>query len=1730
MQVKEPMRRLVTGFLAASMALSLFPFGSVTATTTSLKTAESGSRPAQDIGSDAVLASKDMVNGEIAMPLVLSNNQLGFSEGMLEHEVTAYMTDLQYLGGENRLTFEEYASFFPASVDLDRVEYLSYQQKQGLKEMSEEERLSYRAAAEAKLNMQEWFIWEAVMDGKDYSDQITFETKSWTIYDATQDSAPMLACTVLLRWSGKIPTISAAANGNELDQLLNQGNGEDAGTKSITDESPEVQEFLWELYKSGLVQSNSAYDLSAFEERAKKEGLTIDESETGVDLDKLLDQFHNSEEEEESTEGEGTTPVDTGFNMLTGNGLNENQGQENAGPAEGTQAGIDDAVKNDGGDDADSADKGDPQNAAANNEGDEVTVPETQVPQAPEPDGGESEEESVPEESPENTPLPEENEETEETEENEETQENGEEESENGTTLPEGTEIAYYTVYIKGSEEIRTYGAAICFATSVPQAVDEDPNKDEDEDKEPGKDGEEDAGKPEEDLPTMEEKMAEIKSSFNGQSQGPDVAGGQIYHIRAFLERRNAAGALEAATYDILPVMQRLFRDAGGQVENMKSIDVLDHRIAEFDPDSGKLIMKGEGRTVVYASGANSMGEPLFAVSELEVRGLYHLSSENEKELDPKPAVPMVVAGQHHALALTSEGEVYGWGDGTRGALGSQNIGNQGAPQPVTVRQMDGSYLNLSGIVSIAAGSDFSMALTKDGTVYAWGDNQNGQLGTVSTVNEAILSDPALVLAPRDETDTANRDENGHLCNIVAISAGTTHSLALTASGVVYAWGNASVGQLGQGSGVAVPEGNYIATPVPVMSGTSSAESTNRLSGVIAISAGSDFSLALTADGRVYSWGDNRMGQLGVNASNSVLNHRNYAVLVTECRAYGELSGSKPFVGVLAISAWGGNSETASSSSGHALAITAEVDNTRALTGETKAWSWGENNQQQTGGSSEDENIILPSGVGFAEDFANHGLRIVGVAAGADHSLAIVRLIDEEGTEALRQTMLTLEKPEDAEESDEEQSGLPSEGTESEPPEEESEAPSEDESEENNADQGDGNETAPDGEDEMAPVTPSPEESESVDQEEDGAENEPSEASDEPAEGQEDKGAENDVTNDVDAEPQGLVRDMTTDVTNEEQNENADVTTDTNEENDEQKDEDEDASGNEENDADSDQEERDENAPVESQGPADSEDGNESEEGAENQPEEPAEPETSETPGEEDDGLGGLPEDGNEDEEQSPEEIAPVAEGETDEELPVAYKYYVYGWGYNDFGPLGRGEHASNDGVVPHPQRMLRAASTETNEDGSVKELPVLNPGSIAAGQSTSYYWFYDGTVDNLENGTVMSVGWNRNKQLGADTALTEAGLDPKNVDNVDYPVRTGAGVGKQLIFNKVWVITTEEDPDTGIVTKRLTARYSAQPASVKEDEIDQLILAELGQAGMDLNLLPVNKLSEMLTITDRQEILVFKSGIRRYYDVGFNIFERNRAVPTPEGVDINYGVDTETEDAAHLDLVDTAETDISGENNARLIPGDGSVGKQYGVTKFNAAEDLPEDERYSGYFHVEVKDADNFTTPDIQAGDGFMVALKSDGSVWAWGSNSKGQLGMGSTADQVPYTTYPTPVSGLMGNGRLNLIEEISVGYDHVLARTADGSVYAWGSNQFGQLGLGETFEEDYSAVPLQVVAGDSDLFNEGVTYLAGATAVAAGGYHSLALLGNSDGFVYSWGSNNYGQLGWGESLPKRP
>ena len=88
-------------------------------------------------------------------------------------------------------------------------------------------------------------------------------------------------------------------------------------------------------------------------------------------------------------------------------------------------------------------------------------------------------------------------------------------------------------------------------------------------------------------------------------------------------------------------------------------------------------------------------------------------------------------------------------------------------------------------------------------------------------------------------------------------------------------------------------------------------------------------------------------------------------------------------------------------------------------------------------------------------------------------------------------------------------------------------------------------------------------------------------------------------------------------------------------------------------------------------------------------------------------------------------------------------------------------------------------------------------------------------------------------------------------------------------------------------------------------------------------------------------------------------------------------------------------------------------------------------------------------------AGGGYhSMALKSDGTVWAWGANYYGQLGDGSTTNR----TTPVQVSGLTG------VVAIAGGGNHSLALKSDGTVYAWGYNNRGQLGDGTTTQRIYA------------------------------------------------------------------
>jgi alpha-tubulin suppressor-like RCC1 family protein len=202
--------------------------------------------------------------------------------------------------------------------------------------------------------------------------------------------------------------------------------------------------------------------------------------------------------------------------------------------------------------------------------------------------------------------------------------------------------------------------------------------------------------------------------------------------------------------------------------------------------------------------------------------------------LPPATTITAVAGGALHSLALTSTGQVLAWGNGSDGQLG--NGTNASSNVPVAV-----SLPPATTITAIAAGTVHSLALTSTGQVLAWGDNAGGQLGD-GTTNPSNV--PVAVSLPPGTT-------------ITAIAAGNIHSLAVTSTGAVLAWGFNADGELGDG-------GNTNSdVPVATMLPTGTA--------VTAVSGGAGHSLAVTTTGQVLAWGANGQGQLG-NGTNSPTN------------------------------------------------------------------------------------------------------------------------------------------------------------------------------------------------------------------------------------------------------------------------------------------------------------------------------------------------------------------------------------------------------------------------------------------------------------------------------------------------------------------------------------------------------------------------------------------------------------------------------------------------------------------------------------------------------------------------------------------------------------------------------------------------------------------------------------------------------------------------------------------
>ena len=379
--------------------------------------------------------------------------------------------------------------------------------------------------------------------------------------------------------------------------------------------------------------------------------------------------------------------------------------------------------------------------------------------------------------------------------------------------------------------------------------------------------------------------------------------------------------------------------------------------------------------------------------------------------------VVAVAAGDSHTVVVKSDGTVWAWGLNYYGQLGNGTTTNSVTP----VQVIGPSAANPA--IAVSAGTNHAIALMKDGTILAWGDNSSGQLGDGTTTQR--LTPVAVSGLPSVATTPA-----------VSVAVGRAHSVVLLQDGSVWGWGDNSAGQLGDGTlranslvptratltgtatAISAGSNNTMAivggTPVSVWSWGENGDGqlgndtrTKSLSpvqvqgitaagSVVMVATGTAFSMALKADGSVWAWGNNLNGQFG-NGTKSLSSLPVQVNSITDATAIG--AGDAHSLAALSggnISGWGANDygqlgtglfteqssvpSPASAVSG-AVHVAGGLNHSVALTIGGQVYTWGDNYFGQLGtGTTTISSLPLPV-------TALSG--ITAVAAGDNHSVAL---------------------------------------------------------------------------------------------------------------------------------------------------------------------------------------------------------------------------------------------------------------------------------------------------------------------------------------------------------------------------------------------------------------------------------------------------------------------------------------------------------------------------------------------------------------------------------------------------------------------------------------------------------------------------------------------------------------------------------------------------------------------
>jgi alpha-tubulin suppressor-like RCC1 family protein len=182
-----------------------------------------------------------------------------------------------------------------------------------------------------------------------------------------------------------------------------------------------------------------------------------------------------------------------------------------------------------------------------------------------------------------------------------------------------------------------------------------------------------------------------------------------------------------------------------------------------------------------------------------------------------------VACGKNHTASVRNDGTLWSWGRNNGGQLGTSDTTDRSTP---TV-----SYNGTADWIQVSCGYSHTSAIKADGTLWTWGDNSLGQLGTYD-------------LTTRCTPVTTYAGET----NWKQVACGNYHTAAIKTDGTLWIWGTNSAGQLG------TSDTTDRSTPVTTFSGGTNWKQ---------VACGTDFTLAIKADGTLWTWGNNSLGQLG---------------------------------------------------------------------------------------------------------------------------------------------------------------------------------------------------------------------------------------------------------------------------------------------------------------------------------------------------------------------------------------------------------------------------------------------------------------------------------------------------------------------------------------------------------------------------------------------------------------------------------------------------------------------------------------------------------------------------------------------------------------------------------------------------------------------------------------------------------------------------------------------------